>query len=48
VLRQASSQVPGPTIYVTHHVDDAIELAEHVMTLDAGRLAASARPWEEA
>ena len=47
VLRQASSRVPGPTIYVTHHVDDAIELAENVMTLDAGTLAASARPWEE-
>jgi ABC-type sulfate/molybdate transport systems ATPase subunit len=46
VVRQASSRVPGPTIYVTHQVDDAIDLAEHVMTLDGGRLAASARPWE--
>jgi len=47
VLRQASSRVPGPTIYVTHQVDDAIELAESVMRLDAGRLAVSARPWED-
>ena len=47
VLRQASSRVPGPTIYVTHQVDDAIDLAESVMTLDAGRLAVSARPWED-
>jgi ABC-type sulfate/molybdate transport systems ATPase subunit len=46
VLRRASSRVPGPTIYVTHQVDDAIDLAEGVMTLDAGRLAVSARPWE--
>ena len=47
VLRQASSRVPGPTMYVTHHVDDAIALAENAMTLDAGRPAVSARPWVE-
>jgi ABC-type sulfate/molybdate transport systems ATPase subunit len=46
LVRQASSRVPGPTIYVTHHVDDAVNLAERVMTLDAGRLARSERPWE--
>jgi ABC-type proline/glycine betaine transport system ATPase subunit len=32
---------------VTHHVDDAVNLAERVMTLDGGRLALGERPWEE-
>jgi molybdate transport system ATP-binding protein len=47
VLREVSSRVPGPTIYVTHHVDDAVSLAEAVMTLEAGRLAPAERPWED-
>jgi ABC-type proline/glycine betaine transport system ATPase subunit len=33
---------------VTHHVDDAVSLAETVMTLEAGRLAPAERPWEDA
>jgi ABC-type sulfate/molybdate transport systems ATPase subunit len=46
LLRDVSTRVPGPTIYVTHHVDDAVSLAEAVMTLEAGRLAPAERPWE--
>ncbi len=48
VLRAVSSRVPGPTIYVTHHVDDAVSLAEAVMTLKAGKLVPAQRPWETA
>jgi ABC-type sulfate/molybdate transport systems ATPase subunit len=46
LLRRLSPLVPGPTIYVTHHSDDAASLAEAVMTLEAGTLAAAERPWE--
>jgi len=47
LLRQVSARVPGPTIYVTHHADDAVSLADTVMTLEAGRLAPAERPWED-
>jgi ABC-type sulfate/molybdate transport systems ATPase subunit len=47
LLREVSAGVPGPTIYVTHHVDDAVSLADTVMTLEAGRLAPAERPWED-
>jgi ABC-type sulfate/molybdate transport systems ATPase subunit len=47
LLREVSPRVPGPTIYVTHHVDDAVSLADTVMTLEAGRLALAERPWED-
>src|SRR4051812_18859600 len=47
LLRDVSARVPGPTIYVTHHVDDAVSLANRVMTLEAGRLAPAERPWED-
>jgi len=47
LLRQVSPTIPGPTIYVTHHVDDAASLAEAVVTLQAGRLAIAERPWEQ-
>jgi molybdate transport system ATP-binding protein len=47
LLREVSARVPGPTIYVTHHVDDAVSLADTVMTLEAGRLAPAERPWED-
>ena len=46
LLRQLSPLVPGPTIYVTHHVDDAVSLAETVITLADGKLAPGERPWE--
>ena len=46
LLRQLSPLVPGPTIYVTHHVNDAISLAESVITLEAGKLTPGERPWE--
>ena len=47
LLREVSTRVPGPTIYVTHHVDDAVSLAETVITLHAGQLAPAERPWED-
>jgi ABC-type sulfate/molybdate transport systems ATPase subunit len=47
LLREVAPRIPGPTIYVTHHADDAICLAETVMTLEAGRLALAERPWED-
>ena len=47
LLREVAPRIPGPTIYVTHHADDAISLAETVMTLEAGRLALVERPWED-
>ena len=45
-VRAVSSRVPGPTIYVTHQVDDAVSLAEAAMTLKAGKLAPAQRPGE--
>lgn len=47
LLRQVSPLVPGPTIYVTHHSDDAASLAETVITLEAGKLAPGDRPWDD-
>ena len=47
LLEEISPQVPGPTIYVTHHVEDARRLAERVMRLDNGTLVASDGPWTE-
>lgn len=46
LIRDLSPLIPGPTIYVTHHVDDAVSLAEAVLTLEAGVLAPAERPWE--
>jgi ABC-type sulfate/molybdate transport systems ATPase subunit len=46
LLRRLSPLVSGPTIYVTHHVEDAVSLAERVMMLAAGKLAPDERPWE--
>jgi ABC-type sulfate/molybdate transport systems ATPase subunit len=46
LLRHFSPQIPGPTIYVTHHADDAASLAESVMTLQDGKLAPGERPWD--
>jgi molybdate transport system ATP-binding protein len=45
LLEQVSAQVAGPTIYVTHHVEDARRLAERVVKLDEGKLAVSEGPW---
>jgi iron(III) transport system ATP-binding protein len=47
LVREMSPLVAGPTIYVTHHADDAIALAESVMTLDRGKLARADRPWQD-
>lgn len=38
LLRNVSPRIPGPTIYVTHEVADARELAESVARLNGGRL----------
>ena len=46
LLRQFSPLLAGPTIYVTHHVDDAVSLAKQVITLEAGTLAPAECPWE--
>ena len=47
LVRETSPLVAGPTIYVTHHADDAMALAESVITLDRGKLARADRPWED-
>jgi hypothetical protein len=47
LLRSVSPLVPGPTIYVTHHDDDAVSLAESVITLEHGKLAPGDRPWAQ-
>ena len=46
LLRELSPQVPGPTIYVTHSSEDALALAENVLSLEGGRLAPAEAPWE--
>jgi molybdate transport system ATP-binding protein len=46
LLREVSPRIPGPTIYVTHQVDDAVSLSEAVFTLADGRLSPGDRPWE--
>jgi ABC-type sulfate/molybdate transport systems ATPase subunit len=46
LLREMSPRVTGPTIYVTHSAEDAQALAENVVALREGRLAADTRPWE--
>jgi ABC-type sulfate/molybdate transport systems ATPase subunit len=46
LVREVSALVPGPTIYVTHSSEDAQALAENALSLEAGRLVASERPWE--
>jgi ABC-type sulfate/molybdate transport systems ATPase subunit len=48
LLRRVSPLVPGPTIYVTHYRDDAVSLAETVITLEGGRLAPGDHPWDDA
>jgi ABC-type sulfate/molybdate transport systems ATPase subunit len=45
LVRQASPLIDGPTIYVTHHRDDAVSLAEAVVTIVSGRLARGGEPW---
>ena len=47
LLRKVSPLVMGPTIYVTHHADDAAMLAETAMTLEAGKLTPSDHPWTD-
>ena len=46
LLRELSPRVPGPTIYATHSSEDAQALAQNVLSLEAGRLVPSERPWE--
>lgn len=45
LIRAASPQVAGPTIYVTHSAEDAQNLAEHAVRLTEGRLVVDDRPW---
>ena len=47
LLEQVSPQVAGPTIYVTHQVEDARNLAERVVKIEAGRLVVTDGPWTE-
>jgi ABC-type sulfate/molybdate transport systems ATPase subunit len=47
LLEQISPEVPGPTIYVTHHAEDARRLAERVVKMDAGKLVVTDGPWTE-
>jgi len=47
LLEQLSPQVQGPTIYVTHHAEDARRLAERVVKMDAGKLVVTDGPWTE-
>jgi ABC-type sulfate/molybdate transport systems ATPase subunit len=47
LLRQVSPLVSGPTIYVTHNVEDARALAEAAVVLEDGTLARSECPWEQ-
>ena len=47
LIRQFSPTIAGPTIYVTHSVDDAQSLAECAMRLDGGQLTPAERPWED-
>jgi len=44
LLCEVSPRVSGPTIYVTHHREDAVRLAEAVVTIEAGRLAQRVDP----
>jgi ABC-type sulfate/molybdate transport systems ATPase subunit len=46
LIRAASPQVSGPTIYVTHNAEDAQNLAEHAIRLSDGKLIVDDRPWE--
>ena len=46
LVREVSTLVPGPTIYITHSAEDARALAEHVLCLEGGRLAVSEHPWD--
>jgi len=46
LIRGISPMVRGPTIYVTHNVDDAESLAECAFRLRDGALALEDRPWE--
>jgi ABC-type sulfate/molybdate transport systems ATPase subunit len=47
LLEEISPRVTGPTIYVTHHVEDARRLAERVMKMETGTLVATDGPWAE-
>jgi molybdate transport system ATP-binding protein len=47
LLRQVSPLVSGPTIYVTHHTEDAVSLAEASVTIEAGRLVQGDHPWSK-
>jgi molybdate transport system ATP-binding protein len=47
LIRDASSQIPGPTIYVTHNAEDAQSLAECAFRLDSGIVGEANRPWDD-
>jgi molybdate transport system ATP-binding protein len=45
LIRSVSPQIPGPTIYVTHNVEDAENLAECAFRFERKTVAAVDRPW---
>ena len=47
LIRSISPEIPGPTIYVSHSIDDAVSLSECAFQLANGGLVADARPWVE-
>jgi ABC-type sulfate/molybdate transport systems ATPase subunit len=47
LIRDISPTIDGPTIYVTHNLEDAQALAESGFRLVDGRLMEDDRPWEE-
>jgi molybdate transport system ATP-binding protein len=47
LIRDASSQIAGPTIYVTHNAEDAQSLAECAFRLDSGIVGEANRPWDD-
>jgi ABC-type molybdate transport system ATPase subunit len=47
LIRTVSTQIPGPTVYVTHSVEDAENLVECAFHLDHKTVAAVDRPWDD-
>jgi molybdate transport system ATP-binding protein len=46
LVREASVEISGPTIYVTHNAEDAHQLVELAIKLADGQLVVEERPWE--
>ena len=47
LIRAISPEIPGPTVYVSHSIDDAVGLSECAFRLANGGLVADDRPWVE-